>query len=187
MKKTLLILFSTTIIILLLYIYINSNGQNQSFFTAVPFFGGSGGKPSELPKTLKEEMKTDEVCFSSDKTTDGKTKITANAVRISEKLLGIAFYLDFDSKKAKYINYKNGNFFERAGGKPFYMIRPSRSGRITAGITLKRGDVLSSGSGEIISFNFDGAVDFSISNTVAATIQNGKRKNLDGIKWEKCD
>lgn len=172
---------------LLIYIEQNAHEQTQSFFAAIPFFGASGSRSPELQKISAQPTKSNEICFTGEKTEDGKMRIAANAMQINEKLLGVAFYLDFDPKRAKYLSYKNGNFFERENGKPFYMIRPSRDGRITAGITLKRGDALPSGNGEIISFYFDGFTDFSLSNTVAATIQNGNRKNLDEIKFIKCE
>ena len=172
---------------LLIYIEQNAREQNQSFFTAIPFFGASGSHSPELQKLSAQPTKSNEICFIGERTADGKTKITATAMQINEKLLGVAFYLDFDPKKAKYLSYKNGNFFERGDGKPFYVIRHSRGGRITAGITLKRGDALPNGNGEIISFYFDGSTDFSLFNTVAATIQNGKRKNLEEIRFIKCE
>lgn len=186
MKKYSLILFLAITVGLLIYIEQNAHEQNQSFFTAIPFFGASGSHSPELQKTQAQPTKSNEICFTGEKTADGEMRITANAVRINEKLLGVAFYLDFDHKRSKYLSYKNGDFFERGDGKPFYMIRPSHSGRITAGITLKRGDALPSGNGEIISFYFDGLTDFSLSNNIAATIQNGNRKNLDEIKFTKC-
>ena len=187
MKKYSLLLFLSAKVVLLIYIGQNAHEQNQSFFTAIPFFGASGSHSPELQKIPVQSTKSNEICFTGEKIADGKMRITANAMQINEKLLGVAFYLEFDPKRAKYLSYKNGNFFERGNGKPFYMIRPSRDGRITAGITLKRGDALQNGNGEIISFYFDGLSDFSLSNTIAATIQSGKRKNLEEIKFIKCE
>ncbi len=94
----------------------------------------------------------------------------------------------------EFFGRENGSFFER-GGKPLYVAKPSQDGaEIVTGISLKRGDKLVNGSGLITVFYFkikqtgtkESSYGLAFKNTVAASIKNGVRKNLNSIKWTPC-
>lgn len=128
------------------------------------------------------------ICYRQKILSPAKIEVSIYAQNIDKKLLGVGF--DFNFKNAEFINYSHGDFFER-GGEPVYMVKLSKNrSRIISGITLKRGDILQNGSGQIISFYFNARKtdgDFAFSNPVAATIENSARKDIRDIKWGKCE
>lgn len=158
--------------------------------------GISEGVPSEIPRDVTQSSNV--ICYKKSLVTassGNQLTVSIYAKNISSKLLGVAFDLTFDQKSLSYISYDHGTFFER-GGIPIYISKSSsRSAKIVNGVSLKRGDKLQNGSGLIISFNFKtknknydiNSKDFLFKNTVAATIENGQRKNIAGIKWTSCE
>jgi len=126
-------------------------------------------------------------------------KVSIIAENIQRQLLGIGFDLQFNPAALEFVKYEKGAFFER-GGVPVYMSKLSTlstmsslstEGKIVSAVALKRNNILQKGSGEIISFYFNkkqkADYSFAFKNTVAATLENGTRRNLGNIFWGECN
>jgi hypothetical protein len=165
----------------------------------------AGENPNEVIKT---KQKTNAICFKVEDVSNKNASIQNNnsiikvsiiAQNIQRQLLGIGFDLQFNAAALEFVKYEKGAFFER-GGVPVYMSKLSTlstmsslstEGKIVSAVALKRNNILQKGSGEIISFYFNkkqkADYSFAFKNTVAATLENGTRRNLGNIFWGECN
>ncbi|MBI5754653.1 hypothetical protein HZA41_00355 [Candidatus Peregrinibacteria bacterium] len=159
--------------------------------TVLAIFLKNGWEGTKNAVTELSFWKTNAALLETESLSPSLLKVTIKAEGIKESLIGMAFDLQFDSKKLEFIEYRKGDFFEK-GGTPIYLATLSKDGaKLVTGITLKRGDELVSGSGNIMDVYFtvldenDGKKpEFSFANTVASSLKNGKREDIPDVQFE---
>ncbi|MBI2453779.1 hypothetical protein HYV58_01215 [Candidatus Peregrinibacteria bacterium] len=130
------------------------------------------------------------ICFRQKSLADGTLTVTIKAGDIREKIFGTAFTLHFDASAARFLRRERGDFFER-GGEPLSIVRFISGAGVVAGITLKRGDRLQNGSGDIMSFSFRNLTakdpEFRFLRTAVFTRALGARKEVRDVRWGDCE
>lgn len=150
--------------------------------------GWTGTKDAIMELSLG---KTNAALLETESLSPSLLKVTIKAENVKEPLIGMAFDLQFDNKKLAFVEYRKGDFFEK-GGTPIYLSTLAKDGaELVTGITLKRGDELADGNGNIIYFYFTVLNEndkekpvFAFANTVASTLKNGKREDLTNMQFE---
>lgn len=114
-------------------------------------------------------------------------KISVHASDMVMPILGLAFHLNYDGEKIKFLKYEPGEFLER-GGDPFYLVQnDERKNEIIFGETLRRNDNFPLGEGPVADFYFQiskkDAMNFEFKNGVVSTL-DVVRQDIDEIVWE---
>lgn len=114
-------------------------------------------------------------------------KISVHASDMVMPILGLAFHLDYDGEKIKFLKYEPGEFLER-GGDPFYLVQnDEQKNEIIFGETLRRNDNFPLGEGPVADFYFQiskkNAMNFEFKNGVVSTL-DVVRQDIDEIVWE---
>lgn len=114
-------------------------------------------------------------------------KISVHAGDMVMPILGLAFHLNYDGEKIKFLKYDPGEFLER-GGDPFYLVQnDEQNNKIVFGETLRRNDNFPFGEGPVADFYFQifkkDAMDFEFINGVVSTL-DVVRQDIDEIVWE---
>lgn len=93
--------------------------------------------------------------------------IDVKANNISGSVFGSAFDVDFDSSKVTYESKSAGDFFEQGGNTVYYLVRPSGSNKIIAGVSSLAPTTGVTGSGIILTLKFKvtGSSSLSFSNS----------------------
>lgn len=114
-------------------------------------------------------------------------KISVMAQDMSTPTLGLAFHLNYEGDKIKFLKYEPGEFLER-GGKPFYLVKnDDKKNEIIFGETLRRDNNFPVGNGHIADFYFQfirrDTLNFYFKNAVVSTMDT-VRQDIDKIIWE---
>lgn len=114
-------------------------------------------------------------------------KISVHASDMVMPVLGLAFHLNYDGEKIKFLKYEPGEFLER-GGDPFYLVQnDEKKNEIIFGETLRRNDNFPLGEGPVADFYFQifkkDAMDFEFFNGVVSTL-DVVRQDIDEVVWE---
>jgi len=132
-----------------------------------------------------------EIRLESHDLMDGRVKVDVIVDDVEKPLLGLAFHLVFNGDVAKYLDYKAGELLESGGDDPIYLVR-GEEGEVVVGASLKRGDVLPSVDGRVISllFDVDGDIEdlgFRFEKTVISSLEAEKRVDLEDVEWGSSD
>lgn len=141
---------------------------------------------AQIPEIQNKKSNT--IYLIQEKLSPSLLKVSISSSNLKEKIIGLAFDLNFNPENLEFIEYRKGNFFEK-GGEPIYISQlVQNKSNIVTGITLKRGDKLQNGSGDLIYFYFNvlknAKTAFEFKNTVTSTLVDGERKDLDSINWK---
>lgn len=114
-------------------------------------------------------------------------KISVYARDMVMPILGLAFHLNYDGEKIKFLKYEPGEFLE-IGGDPFYLVQnDEQKNEIVFGETLRRNDNFPLGEGLIVDFYFQiferKAMNFEFKNGVVSTL-DVVRQDINEIIWE---
>lgn len=170
-------------------------------YTSQPLLSKSKGilfKKNELKDSILTQIpelseiqvkKTNTIYLIQEKLSPSLLKVSVSCSNLKEKIIGLAFDLNFNPGNLEFIEYRKGNFFEK-GGEPIYISQLAQNkSNIITGITLKRGDKLQNGSGDLIYFYFNvlknEKATFGFKNTVISTLLDGERKDINSIFWEQ--
>lgn len=155
--------------------------MKRSFLTLLTIFFLAGNVL--IAKSLENDKQIALEIFKHPETIEVKVW----AKNINQPILGIAFDLQFDQNIASYEKYSPGNFLEQ-GGTPIYLISPTKNnpGTLVVGISLRRGDSLPQGSGQLISFFFkpkkSGQSALSFHNVSLASLDI-KKRTIEDVNW----
>lgn len=113
-------------------------------------------------------------------------KISVMTIDMSTPVLGMAFHLNYDGKKIKFLKYEPGDFLEQ-GGDPFYLVQnDAKKNQIVFGETLRRDDKFPNGSGKIADFYFQISkrepLNFNFKQGAVSTLDT-VRQDIDKIVW----
>jgi len=113
-------------------------------------------------------------------------KISVMSIDMTTPVLGLAFHLNYDADKIKFLKYEPGDFLEQ-GGDPFYLVQnDEKKKQIIFGETLRRDDKFPKGGGKIADIYFQikkrDAMEFKFSNGVVSTLDT-VRQDIDKIVW----
>ncbi len=114
-------------------------------------------------------------------------RISVIAEDVEAPVLGISFYLKYESENVSFLKYEPGEFLER-GGDPFYLVQNKELvEKIIFGETLRRNDAFPIGGGKVADFYFqilnEGEFNFLFEKGIVSTL-NHVRQDLDLISWE---
>jgi hypothetical protein len=113
-------------------------------------------------------------------------KISVMSIDMSTPVLGLAFHLNYDDDKIKFLKYESGNFLEQ-GGDPFYLVQnDEKKNEIIFGETLRRDDKFPIGGGKVVDFYFQVAkrepMNFNFKQGAVSTLDT-VRQDIDKIIW----
>ncbi|MBI5753963.1 hypothetical protein HZA40_02355 [Candidatus Peregrinibacteria bacterium] len=113
-------------------------------------------------------------------------KISVMSIDMSTPVLGMAFHLNYDGEKIKFLKYEPGDFLEN-GGSPFYLVQnDEKKNEIIFGETLRRGDKFPLGGGKIADFYFQimkkEPLNFHFKQGAVSTMDT-VRQDIDKIVW----
>jgi hypothetical protein len=105
---------------------------------------------------------------------------------MSTPVLGLAFHLNYDGDKIKFLKYEPGDFLEE-GGDPFYLVQnDAKKNEIIFGETLRRDDKFPTGGGKVADFYFQiskrGTMNFNFKQSAVSTLDT-VRQDIDKIVW----
>ncbi len=127
------------------------------------------------------------VLFELEEIGGGDVNVLVGLQAMDVSVLGMGFELEFNPEKLEYLGFAEGDFFESGGDEPIYLVSVDE-GKIVVGVSLKGGDVLPEGGGEVVKLNFrkrgaeDGEYGFAYSDGVVAGFERGERVDLD-VEW----
>lgn len=113
-------------------------------------------------------------------------KISVMSIDMSTPVLGMAFHLNYDGNKIKFLKYEPGDFLEQ-GGDPFYLVQnEAKKNEIIFGETLRRDDKFPTGGGKIADFYFQivkrEPLNFNFKQGAVSTLDT-VRQDIDKIVW----
>ncbi|MCX6734303.1 MAG: hypothetical protein NTZ25_00130 [Candidatus Peregrinibacteria bacterium] len=113
-------------------------------------------------------------------------KISVMTIDMSTPVLGMAFHLNYDGDKIKFLKYEPGDFLEQ-GGDPFYLVQnDAKKNQIVFGETLRRDDKFPKGSGKVADFYFQISkrelLNFNFKQGAVSTLDT-VRQDIDKIVW----
>lgn len=113
-------------------------------------------------------------------------KISVMSIDMSTPVLGLAFHLNYDGDKIKFLKYEPGDFLEE-GGDPFYLVQnDAKKNEIIFGETLRRDDKFPTGGGKVADFYFQiskrEAMNFNFKQGAVSTLDT-VRQDIDKIAW----
>lgn len=113
-------------------------------------------------------------------------KISVMSIDMSTPVLGMAFHLNYDGEKIKFLKYEPGDFLEQ-GGDPFYLVQnEAKKNEIIFGETLRRDDKFPTGRGKIADFYFQivkrEPLNFNFKQGAVSTLDT-VRQDIDKIVW----
>lgn len=114
----------------------------------------------------------------------GLNVVDVVAKDIKDPMLGLAFHLEYPLGW-KYVDYEVGDYFKLDGQEPVVLVSDT-GGKLIIGISLKRGDKLPVGAGDIMRFNFEqhgDLTDVRVTNTNVREVVNGDVREVD-VGWE---
>jgi len=110
--------------------------------------------------------------------------IDVAAKDIKKPILGLAFHLEYPLGW-KYLDYEVGDYFKLDDQEPVVLVSDA-GGKLIIGVSLKRGDKLPVGAGDIIKFNFErygDLTDVRVTNANVREMVDGKVREGD-VGWE---
>lgn len=113
-------------------------------------------------------------------------KISLMSIDMAKPVLGLAFHLDYEDKKVKFLKYVPGDFLEK-GGNPFYLVQnDEKKKEIIFGETLRRGNKFPSGDGKVADLYFQISkkepMNFHFKQGAVSTMDT-LRQDIDKIVW----
>lgn len=113
-------------------------------------------------------------------------KISVMSIDMSTPVLGVAFHLNYEGGKIKFLKYEPGDFLEQ-GGDPFYLVQnDEKKNQIIFGETLRRNNKFPTGSGKVADFYFQivkkGPLNFNLKQGAVSTLDT-VRQDIDKIVW----
>jgi hypothetical protein len=113
-------------------------------------------------------------------------KISVMSIDMSTPVLGLAFHLNYDVDKIKFLKYEPGDFLEQ-GGDPFYLVQnDEKKNEIIFGETLRRDDKFPTGGGKVADFYFQiekrESINFNFKQGAVSTLDT-VRQDIDKIAW----
>lgn len=113
-------------------------------------------------------------------------KISVMTIDMSTPVLGLAFHLNYDGEKIKFLKYEPGDFLEQ-GGDPFYLVQnDEKKNKIIFGETLRRDNQFPTGGGKIADFYFQiekrEPLNFKFQQGSVSTLDT-VRQDIDKIVW----
>lgn len=113
-------------------------------------------------------------------------KISVMSIDMSTPVLGLAFHLNYEGGKIKFLKYEPGDFLEQ-GGDPFYLVQnDAEKNQIVFGETLRRDNKFPKGGGKIADFYFQIAkkepLNFNFKQGAVSTLDT-VRQDIDKIVW----
>ena len=113
-------------------------------------------------------------------------KISVMSIDMSTPVLGLAFHLNYEGDKVKFLKYESGDFLEQ-GGDPFYLVQDdSKKNQIIFGETLRRDNKFPVGSGKVADIYFQieksATMNFNFKQGAVSTLDT-VRQDIDKIVW----
>ena len=113
-------------------------------------------------------------------------KISVMTIDMSTPVLGLAFHLNYDGEKIKFLKYEPGDFLEQ-GGDPFYLVQnDAKKNKIIFGETLRRDNQFPTGGGKVADFYFQVSkrepLNFNFKQGAVSTLDT-VRQDIDKIVW----
>ena len=113
-------------------------------------------------------------------------KISVMSIDMATPVLGLAFRLNYEGDKIKFLKYEPGDFLEQ-GGDPFYLVQnDEQKNQIIFGETLRRNDKFPVGEGKVADFYFQvskrEALNFNFKQGAVSTLDT-VRQDIDKIVW----
>lgn len=113
-------------------------------------------------------------------------KISVVSIDMKKPVLGMAFHLNYDPGKVRFLKYEPGDFLEQ-GGDPFYLVQnDEKKKEIIFGETLRRDDKFPVDGGKIVDFYFQvskkQAMNFNFKQGAVSTMDT-VRQDIDRIEW----
>lgn len=113
-------------------------------------------------------------------------KISVLAEDLASPVLGAAFHLSYDPSQVAFLKYEPGDFLEKGGGDPFYLVKDAGA-KLIFGQTLRKEDSFPLGNGRLVDFYFQVLAKdkfaFKFSNGVISSLDT-IRQDLDHIEWK---
>lgn len=114
-------------------------------------------------------------------------KISVVSIDMAKPVLGLAFHLNYDPGKVRFLKYDPGDFLEQ-GGDPFYLVQnDEKKKEIVFGETLRRDDKFPVGGGRVANFYFQiskkQAMNFNFKQGAVSTMDT-VRQDIDRIEWQ---
>jgi len=127
--------------------------------------GGAGTSDSPTAPSLSADF-TPDAGTSSGTVSLQKMSVISDIVYLDiyinniDNVYGASIKLDYDSSKVRWVdtrNYQSGNFLEKSGEQPFYVVAldgQTGEGRLVVGVSLLASATPASGSGTLITIPF---------------------------------
>lgn len=111
---------------------------------------------------------------------------TVEAEMLREPFFGTAFHLNYDPEQLEFHHYTLGDFF--SSKTPITLIN-DKGGKVIAGLSLKRGEIIESSEGALVHFYFVKREKYKqspalyFSNTVFSTFKK-ERKDINSVNFK---
>jgi hypothetical protein len=114
-----------------------------------------------------------------------------------EQVLGSAFHFYYDDEVLDFLSFEKGDFLEAGGDEPIYLVKEAfdeKGAKLVVGASLRRGDVLPSGSGRLMSFIFQpnnllalADAEVFVENSVVSSLVNDQKFDFTEVSWGSVD